>query len=130
MLRQDPRRRTSAPAPAYGLLRPGTWARRHTGHHGASALDPGPGLGPLRVVDAVVATADQALLRGCRPVPDLVGVGLVLGVEGRTVLLHPRLRARLALGRRLAEPLRHLRVDRRRDDPVHPLVRAGGVLGL
>src|SRR6478736_6047045 len=96
----------------------------------ASALDVGPGLDPLRVVRALVATAVAAAADRRRPEGHAVEVRHVGLVEDLAVVLHGCVLARLAVCRRLAEPLGHLRLDLRRGDPVHPLVHAVRMLGL
>src|SRR3954454_11397909 len=92
-----------------------------------STLDLGPGLRPLGGVGADVAAPVEAVRGGCRPVVQAVRERLVGGV----VLLAEALSRVLAserLRRSLTKPLRDIGVDRRRDDPVHPLVHAVRVL--
>src|SRR5918994_5093847 len=61
-------------------------------------LDLLPGRRPVAVVLALdVRAAVEALTDRCRPVPDLVEVRLVVGVEGLAVLRVGRLRARLGV---------------------------------
>src|SRR4029079_2856316 len=54
-----------------------------------------PGLGPLGVVLADLAAIVTAVGDGCRPVPDLLEVVLVLGMERLAVVLVGRELARL-----------------------------------
>src|SRR6476661_6959754 len=97
----------------------------------ASALDLLPGRRPVAVVLAGgVGATVQALGDRRVPVPDLVEVGLVVGVERVAERLVHRLGAGLAVGRCLTEPLGHLGVHLRADDVVHPLVGTGLVLAL
>src|SRR4029079_12575732 len=89
-----------------------------------------PGLGPLGVVLADRAPIVTAVGHRSRPVPDLLEVLLVVGVEGLAVVLVHGEAARRLAGRGLAEVLGRLRVRLRRDDVIHPEVHAIRMLGL
>src|SRR3954447_23989949 len=88
-----------------------SWTRRRAFRVPPLSLDLGPGLDPGRVVLAHRPAGVAALRARRRPVGDLGEVGLVVGVEGLAEVLVRGLRARLRVGGRLAEPLRHLGVD-------------------
>ena len=88
-----------------------------------------PGVHPVLLRLAGTALP-SAVGRRRRPKVDVLPEALVACVEVRAEVLVRRVVARLRVRRRLAEPLRDLRVRLRRDDVVHPEVHAVRVGGL
>src|SRR3954468_11820661 len=115
------RRTTSEPRyatashPSGPLSSSPTWPRRRAFRVPPLSLDLGPGLHPGRVVLAHRPTGVATLRARRRPIGDLAEVGLVVGVKGLAESLVRRRGTGLRVGRRRAEPPRHLGVDLGRD---------------